>query len=137
MLCPYYGYGNGNGNGHTVVKPYPVKRVSDNVELRVTDQNLDECPRVFPLEESLIARTLLGTLGSHPLVIPRAGYRHREDVDKERKIEDFQGYSFISPHRLYYNVLLLHNSRHSVTTLMKTSPPTVQIPDIPDPLFFA
>ncbi|MED6227575.1 hypothetical protein PIB30_115024, partial [Stylosanthes scabra] len=58
----------------------------------VTDQNLDECPRVFPLEESPVARTLLRTLGSHPLVIPRAGYRHKEKIDERRKIGDFPGY---------------------------------------------
>ncbi|MED6225516.1 hypothetical protein PIB30_094443, partial [Stylosanthes scabra] len=34
--------------------------------------NIDECPRVLPLEESPVARTLLGTLGSHPLVISPA-----------------------------------------------------------------
>ncbi|MED6197551.1 hypothetical protein PIB30_057492, partial [Stylosanthes scabra] len=93
----------------------------------VTDQNLDECLRVFPLEESPVARrTLLRTLGSHPLVIPRAGYHHEEELDKKRKIGDFPSYLFI-----LLLILLLHNSRGSKTTLMKTSPPTVRIPDVP------
>ncbi|MED6153026.1 hypothetical protein PIB30_097568 [Stylosanthes scabra] len=99
-------------SGETILELVP-----GNVGLRVDNRRMSSWPA-------------LGS-GMHHTFIPRAGYRHREDVDNERKIEDFQGYSFISPHRLYYN------SRDSVTTLIKTSPPTVQIPDITVPLFFA
>ncbi|MED6204855.1 hypothetical protein PIB30_012626 [Stylosanthes scabra] len=65
------------------------------------------------------------------------GYRHREDVDKGRKIRDFPGCSFSSPHRFYYFISYFTIQRDIVITLMETSPPTVPIPDIPDPLFFA
>ncbi|MED6183385.1 hypothetical protein PIB30_037388, partial [Stylosanthes scabra] len=66
-----------------------------------------------------------------PLVIPRAGYRYREDVDKERKIGDFPGCSFISPHRFYYFINYFTIQRDSVITLMDTSPPIEHILDIP------
>ncbi|MED6171111.1 hypothetical protein PIB30_037673, partial [Stylosanthes scabra] len=60
-----------------------------------------------------------------------------ENVDKERKIRDFSGYSFISPHIFYYFISYFTIQRDNVITLMETSPPTVPIPDVPDPLFFA
>ncbi|MED6182862.1 hypothetical protein PIB30_032785 [Stylosanthes scabra] len=96
--------------------------------LWVTDQNLDECLRVFPLEESPVARTLLGTLGSHPLVIPRAGYRHKEEIDERKKIRDFPGYLSLL---ILLLLLLSRGSRDSVVDFMKTSPPTERILDIP------
>ncbi|MED6171116.1 hypothetical protein PIB30_037678 [Stylosanthes scabra] len=69
--------------------------------------------------------------------LEKQGYCHREDVDKERKIVDFPSCSFISPHRFYYFFTYFTIQRDSVITLMETSPPTVPIPDVPDPLFFA
>ncbi|MED6218302.1 hypothetical protein PIB30_025534 [Stylosanthes scabra] len=69
--------------------------------------------------------------------LEKQGYRHREDDDKERKIRDFPGCSFISTHRFYYFFSYFTIQRDSVITLMETSPPTVPIPDVLDPLFFA
>ncbi|MED6196656.1 hypothetical protein PIB30_049464 [Stylosanthes scabra] len=92
-----------------------------------TDQNLDECPRVSPLEESSIARTLLRTLGSHPLVIPRAGYRHKKEIDERKMIGDFPGYLSLL---ILLLLLLSRGSRDSVADFMKTSPPTERILDI-------
>ncbi|MED6131439.1 hypothetical protein PIB30_009920 [Stylosanthes scabra] len=57
-----------------------------------------------------------------------SGYRYREDVDKERKIGDFPGYSFLL---ILLLLLLPRDSRDSVADLMKTSPPTECILDIP------
>ncbi|MED6172031.1 hypothetical protein PIB30_046337 [Stylosanthes scabra] len=56
---------------------------------------------------------------------------------KERKIGDFPGCSFISPHKFYYFISYFTIQRDSVITLMETSPLTVPIPEVPDPLFFA
>ncbi|MED6179417.1 hypothetical protein PIB30_000529 [Stylosanthes scabra] len=58
------------------------------------------------------------------------GYHYREDVDKERKIGDFPGYSFLL---ILLLLLLPRDSRDSVADLMKTSPPTERILDILGP----
>ncbi|MED6171096.1 hypothetical protein PIB30_037477 [Stylosanthes scabra] len=58
------------------------------------------------------------------------GYHYREDVNKERKIGDFLGYSFLL---ILLLLLLPCDSRDSVADLMKTSPPIERILDIPGP----
>ncbi|MED6206145.1 hypothetical protein PIB30_024171 [Stylosanthes scabra] len=72
--------------------------------------------RGFPLRR--VSRSTYLTENFRFSPIPRTGYRYREDVDKARKIEDFPGCSFISPHRFYYFTI----QRDDVITLMETSP---------------
>ncbi|MED6197787.1 hypothetical protein PIB30_059971 [Stylosanthes scabra] len=102
-LCLYCGYGAICTKRRTVEKPYPVNRASDNVGLRVLN----------------------------PLVIPRAGYHHREDGDKKRRITKFTGHQLIFFSSTLLLLLQPHDSRDSVTALMKTSSPTEHILDIP------
>ncbi|MED6226908.1 hypothetical protein PIB30_108411, partial [Stylosanthes scabra] len=57
-------------------------------------------------------------------------YHHREDGDKERRITKFTGHQLIFSSSILLLLLLPHDSRDSVTALMKTYSPTEHILDI-------